>query len=257
METLAALIAREGKLSNREAAGWVLRLAQRIDEQHRQGLVHGNVSAYALQVDSREPSGRGVVVDSPRPAEASYYSPERAASGQLSQGDDVWALGVVLFLGLTGQFPFQVNSPIDVARAVALGSPRVMRHGLNDPSLQGLIDRVFARDPARRLNSLGALVQGVQQWLQDPSIASLPPLDNDDDDDMPTMMMQSLSHGGPGSIIPPKAPLPAPTPSSALPAPAPPVPRPAAGMPAAGRRARARAGPTTASGPAGAPSAVR
>ncbi len=231
METLAALIAREGRLSNQEAAGWVIRLGQRIDEQHRQGLAVGSVSAHALVVDGRSPSMRGSLVDAPRPAEPAYLSPERASSGQASMADDVWALGVVLFYGLTGQFPFQVSSPIDVARAVALGAPRVMRFGHNDPALQSLIDRVFARDPARRLSNLAAFVQGINQWLQDPSVASLPPLDNEDEDDMPTMMMQSLSHG---SLKPPQAPLPAPTPNAPRPAAGiPAAPGPAAGMPAA------------------------
>lgn len=217
METLAALIARDGKLSTQEAVGWVLRLAQRVNEQHQQGLVHGNVSAYTLLLEGRSPYGKGILVDSPRQAEAPFYSPERAASGQLSQGDDTWALAVLLFYGLTAQYPFQVNSAIDIARAVALGTPKINRYGLNDPTLQGLFDRALARDASKRMNSAADFIYAVQQWIQDPSLINIEPLE-DDDEDAPTMMMQSVSVGSPQQQPPaPQAPLPAPRPAAGAP----------------------------------------
>lgn len=231
METLSALIVQEGKLDVNEAAGWVLRLAQRINESHQQGLVHGNVSAYTLLVEGRSPLGKGILVDSPRQAEAAFYSPERAASGQLSQGDDTWALAVLLFFGLTGQYPFQVNSAIDVARAVALGTPKVARHGLNDPTLQAIFDRAFARDASKRLNTIPGLMQAIQQWVRDPAIVNIHNLE-DDDEDAPTMMMQSISvgspqqAGGPSAAATAPAVLPAPRPAAGVS-----VPRPAAGAP--------------------------
>ncbi|MCU0653951.1 MAG: hypothetical protein MUF64_01220 [Polyangiaceae bacterium] len=224
METLAALIARDGKLTPPEAAGWTLRLAQRINDQHQQGLVHGNVSAYTLLIEKRSPHGKGMLVDSPRQAEASFFSPERASSGQLSQGDDTWALAVLFFYALTGQFPFQVNSAIDIARAVALGTPKVARYGFNDPALQSLFDRALARDASKRMSRTADLIQAVQQWVSDPSIAGIEPLE-DDDEDAPTMMIQSVSLGSPQQLPSPQAPLPAP--SAPMPA-----PRPAAGAPA-------------------------
>lgn len=232
METLSALIAREGKLSVPEAAGWVMRLGQRLQSTHQQGLVHGNVSGYSILTDGRSPLSKGILVDSPRQAEAVYYSPERAASGQLSQADDTWALGVLLFYALTGQYPFQVTSAIDVARAVALGTPKVNRYGYNDSGLQGLFDRVFARDPGKRLAQVSTLLDAIQQWGNDPSLGDIEPLE-DDDEDAPTMMMSSVSVGSsqqapaaPAMPLP-QAPLPAPRPAAGAP-----MPRPAAGTPA-------------------------
>jgi serine/threonine-protein kinase len=226
VETLAALIARDGKLTPQEAAGWTLRLAQRVQEQHQQGLVHGNVSAYTLLVGGRSPYGKGILVDSPRQAEATFYSPERASSGQLSQADDTWALAVLLFYGLTAQYPFQVNSAIDIARAVALGTPKLVRHGVNDPILQGIFDRALARDPGKRLSTVAELVQSIQQWIKEPAVTHIEPLE-DDDEDAPTMMMQSVSIGSPQQQPPPQAPLPAPRPAAGLPAP----PVPPVGLP--------------------------
>lgn len=228
METLAALISREGKLSTQEAVGWVLRLAKRVNEQHQQGLVHGNVSAYTLLIEGRSPHGKGILVDSPRQAEATFYSPERASSGQLSQGDDCWALAVLLFHGLTAQYPFQVNSAIDIARAVALGTPKLLRHGINDPTLQGLFDRTFARDIHRRMSSVTELIQAINQWIQDPSLINIDSLE-DDDEDAPTMMMHGVSIGSSQQqqLQAPQAPLPAPRPAAGIPS----APLPAAGIP--------------------------
>lgn len=231
METLAALIARDGKLTAQEAAAWTLRLAQRVNEQHQQGLVHGNVSAYTLLVSSRSPFAKGVLVDSPRQAEAAFYSPERASSGQLSQQDDIWALAVLLFHGLTAQYPFQVNSAIDIARAVALGTPKLVRFGINDPILQNIFDRALARDASKRFGTVQEFIQNIHSWIKDSSVVHIEPLE-DDDEDAPTMMMQSVSVGSPQqSAPPPQAPLPAPRPAAGMAPLPPPTPTPMGGLP--------------------------
>jgi serine/threonine protein kinase len=224
VETLAALIAREGKLNAPEAVGWVLRLAQRLETTHQQGLVHANVSAYCLIVESRAPLSRGVLIDAPRVAEAVYHSPERAAGGAqaTSQADDAWALAVTLFYGLTGQFPFPGQTDAEVLKQIQGGPPRVMKFGFNDPMLQKIVDGVFARDLGRRVAQVTPLRQSLAQWVKDPKITSLPGLE-DDDEDAPTMMIPNVSVG---SLRQQAAAIEAP------PAPSIPQVRPAAGMPA-------------------------
>ncbi len=43
METLAALVERDGPLNELDAVGWVIRLAKRLEELHRLGVAHGGV----------------------------------------------------------------------------------------------------------------------------------------------------------------------------------------------------------------------
>jgi hypothetical protein len=233
VETLAALIARDGKLNAPEAVGWVLRLAQRLETTHQQGLVHANVSAYCMLVESRAPLSRGVLIDAPRVAEPVYHSPERAAGGAqaTSQADDTWALAVTLFYGLTGQFPFPGGTDGEVLKQIQNGPPRVIKFGFNDPMLQKIFDGLFSRDLSRRVAQVTPLRQSLAQWVKDPKIAGLPGLE-DDDEDAPTMMIPNVSVG---SLRQQAAAVEAP------PVPSIPQIRPAAGMPAA-------AGPPSTSG---------
>jgi hypothetical protein len=258
VETLAAQIARDGKLGPNEAGGWVLRLAKRLEATHRQGLVHGNVSAYCLLVESRNPLSRGLLIDVPRQAEPTFHSPERATTGSTSQADDAWALAVTFFFALTGQYPFPGGSDAEVKQRVAAGPPRLARVGMNDTALQGFFDQVFARDIARRQSSVETLRQAIERWVRDPAIAQLPGLE-DDDEDQPTMMRAQVSIGSAK-----QAPdLPAPVPLSASPGnhtllgmgtpPPPSAPLAVAPLPAAGRPAPLPAAGLPPLAPAGVP----
>lgn len=194
METLAALIARDGKLGSFEAAGWAMRLAKRLEVTHQQGLVHGNVSAYCLLVESANPLTRGILIDVPRVAEPTYRSPERATSGATSQEDDVWALGVTLFYAITGQMPFQGNSDAEVRQRTLVGPPRLARYGVTDMGLQSVFDQLFAKDLPRRTITIVALRSALERWMRDPRLGQLTELE-DDDEDQPTMMMAAPSIG--------------------------------------------------------------
>jgi serine/threonine protein kinase len=81
-----------------------------------------------------------------------YMSPEQCRGESATSLSDVFAAGIVLFEMLAGRHPFQADSPLDIAHAIAWSdAPPLTR--LNPgvpPWLQSLIKRMLAKDAPTR-----------------------------------------------------------------------------------------------------------
>jgi hypothetical protein len=76
-----------------------------------------------------------------------YRSPSRGAGSPPSAGDDLWAVGLLLFESLTGKLPEGVETPSDLVR-----------------DLPGEVDAVFRRSyarPDRRFSSAGEMAAAL------------------------------------------------------------------------------------------------
>jgi hypothetical protein len=83
---------------------------------------------------------------------AHYMSPEQAANGPVDGRSDIYSLGVVGYLAVSGRLPFESsNLHAVLVRQATEAPPSVMRAapGL-PPALGAAIDRCLARDPAGR-----------------------------------------------------------------------------------------------------------
>jgi tRNA A-37 threonylcarbamoyl transferase component Bud32 len=133
--------------SARQVATMVASLARQLAVVHRAGVVHRDVKGTNVLV--READGQPVLVDfgvgtyagAPKvthpimpPGTALYRSPEiirfrRELAGlelyQSIPSDDLWALGVLLYWLLTGNYPFEGRDPGSLANAILRSAPEV------------------------------------------------------------------------------------------------------------------------------------
>jgi serine/threonine protein kinase len=81
-----------------------------------------------------------------------YMSPERVAGAPGSVGDDLYAVGVMGYEGLTGRRAFPQDNPAALARAImdAPPPPLGMTRPDVEPSLAAVVDRAMAPDPRQR-----------------------------------------------------------------------------------------------------------
>jgi serine/threonine protein kinase len=135
-------------------------LSSVLAEAHDAGLVHGGVTpANVLERPSGQPAladfGVALRLRFPRDlmADAAYTAPEVLRDGELSEQADVYGLGAVLYLALTGQSPFPARTG-ESADGVVL---RVLREPPPDVSgrdvpaaLTGLLQRMMAKEPGAR-----------------------------------------------------------------------------------------------------------
>lgn len=82
----------------------------------------------------------------------SYMAPEQTRGESATSASDVFSLGVVLVELLTGKHPFQCDSPIDTAHAIAHANPKpilTLNSGI-PAALKSLVLAMIAKDPLRR-----------------------------------------------------------------------------------------------------------
>lgn len=155
-------------------AGDALRLAEgsarAVAELHAAGVVHRDIKPSNLLIQSVPGEvGRVLVADlgsAKRLAEASgitvttgtpsYMAPEQALGRTIDERCDVYSLGVVTYVLLTGQLPFDVSDPMTLVtrtaadRPARIAEPRHLPAPLDRTTLDALLVRSMALDPESR-----------------------------------------------------------------------------------------------------------
>jgi serine/threonine protein kinase len=153
-------------------------VADALDHIHKRGIVHGDVKAENIMLTAEQTSGSGGarrrrvvrLLDfglARRPGgedeeeisgSPHYLAPERAAGGPPSVAADIYALGVLGYLMLSGTLPFDGNV-VEILMAhinQPPESPAKRRGEQIDESLETLIMRAMSKDPAHRHGSAAA-----------------------------------------------------------------------------------------------------
>jgi len=158
---LADLLAAHGTFPAEEVRGIGLDLCHALAAVHRHGLVHGDVKAENVM---REVSGRIVLMDfgAAREFELAdtgvvtgtlrYLAPEVLRGAPPSPASDIYALGVLLFHLLSGEFPY-AQSELDELIQAQADAKRVPLARLKPDApvdLVRAIESALASDPARR-----------------------------------------------------------------------------------------------------------
>ena len=165
-ETLGERLRREGPLSPADAARVLREVAWALAYAHGRGIVHRDVKPDNILLEAG--TGRALVTDfgiahggaHQGPATdsgkvmgtANFMSPEQAANEPVDGRSDIYSLGVVGYLALSGRLPFEApNLPALLVRQATETAPSVLRAspGL-PPALAAVIDRCLDRDPAGR-----------------------------------------------------------------------------------------------------------
>jgi serine/threonine protein kinase len=171
--------AAEAPLPARTAAEWVETLARAVEAAHAHGAIHAGLNPDHVRLTPtdvpkitcfRRASLPGSDADAERPEIetcrlAGYLAPEQLEGRFRSLGTatDVYALGAILYILLTGRPPFSGATLAEVLEQVR---SQPLRRGLDIAGeLENICLKCLDKQPGRRPVGAGVLAQDLRQFL--------------------------------------------------------------------------------------------
>lgn len=188
-ESLAERIARLGPLPAGEVVSLLKQLASALGYAHANGVVHRDIKAENVLLDSE--TGRAMLTDFgiARLAESQsltatgtvlgtvqYMSPEQVTGDTLDGRSDLYSLGILAFFALCGRFPFErPNASAIVVAHVTSMPPKVcsLANGVPSP-LGDIVDKLLEKSPADRFENGEALRAALDALPMDGGLAVVP-----------------------------------------------------------------------------------
>jgi serine/threonine-protein kinase len=176
--TLAEMAGGGRALPWRDAVRIAARVARALEHAHAHGIVHRDIKPANIMVLE---TGEAKVLDfgvAKAPASQltatgqffgtpAYMSPEQVGGGPLDGRSDVFSLGCVLYVALTGRRPFDGDSVPAILSKVLHARPEPPTRGTPGlpPALDGVIECAMAKDPRHRYPGAGVLAEDLEALL--------------------------------------------------------------------------------------------
>ena len=175
--TLKDRIERDGPLPPATALAVAVQIAGALGAAHGRGLIHRDVKPQNVLVSA---SGDVKVADfgiaraaaadvlsetSVVLGTARYMSPEQAMGEVVGPASDLYSLGVVLYEMLTGEVPFEADTPVAISMKHVNEPPRPpkeVRAGIPE-TLDAVVLGLLAKDPAARYASAAELAADLDR----------------------------------------------------------------------------------------------
>jgi TolB-like protein/Tfp pilus assembly protein PilF/tRNA A-37 threonylcarbamoyl transferase component Bud32 len=170
-EDLGSFLRRARRLDTGTAVSIARQVCEGLSEAHRQGVVHRDLKPGNIMIDgegnakimdfgiARSLKGKGITGTGAMIGTPEYMSPEQAEGKEADQRSDIYALGVILYKMVTGQVPFEGETPLSVALKQKTEIPKDPRE-LNAQLPEGLsrlILRCLEKDKEKRFQSAAAV----------------------------------------------------------------------------------------------------
>jgi len=186
--TLRAYLAARGRLSPDEALAILEPVCAALSAAHEAGIVHRDVKASNIMICEDEPSAAGEgpprvkLLDfgiakllAPEPGQPgltsigqqlgtpSIMAPEQILCGPIDARTDVYALGALLHVLVTGRPPFESAAPGDLAQKhLAAPPPRPSQRAPVSPAIDAIVLRCLDKKPERRFESVLAFLDALR-----------------------------------------------------------------------------------------------
>lgn len=197
----------QNKLNVVNALDIAINVAEGLRHAHLRNIVHCDIKPLNILIDknlnpkiadfgiAKMVSNQTQVYTNAIMGSVHYISPEQASGDTVTGLSDIYSLGVVLFEMLTGQVPFNGDTPVSVAMMHTKKSVPPLSQYMDDvpDGLQSIIDKAMAKKPEERYQSAddfkNALISLRLELAPDPSykaalgVAADPSSFKVDDDD--------------------------------------------------------------------------
>ena len=180
-QTLTQRIRSKGGFSLQEAVRILREVAWALVHAHAQGVVHRDVKPDNILLE--EGSGRALVTDfgiaqvmgsavdqgsSDVIGTPEFMSPEQALGESVDERSDIYSLGIVAFLSLSGQLPFDAATPAElVTKQIQTTAPKLTSVAPGTPrKLSRLVELCLRKEPDERIQTCEAVGEALSAALE-------------------------------------------------------------------------------------------
>ena len=187
MEFVDGMTLREkmsgGALKQSEAVAYAVQIAEALHEAHSQSIVHRDVKAENIMVNSRNQikvmdfglaklkGSLKLTKTSSTVGTLAYMAPEQIQGGEVDARSDLFSFGVVLYEMLTGQFPFRGEHEAAMMYSILNEDPSPLPSSLTDgtPELAHILAKALDKDPEDRYQSAKEIAVDLRRLKKDTS----------------------------------------------------------------------------------------
>lgn len=179
-QDLASLLDEQHKYSPEATVKILRQVCTALEAAHAEGVVHRDLKPQNIMMES---SGRVCVMDFglARSLESNgltqagaimgtpaYMSPEQAKGLPVDQRSDIYSLGIIAYVMLTGQTPFKADSALAsmLLRTQGPPTPAVELDAAIPKPLSDIIQKTMAVDPKDRYQSAAELARDLGDWQE-------------------------------------------------------------------------------------------
>ncbi len=203
--TLARLIQDRGQLPVDEAVEYVRQMLQAVGAAHRAGIIHRDIKpqnvmvtagglvkvmdfGIAKDVGAATGTQTTMYLGTPR-----YMSPEQANGERATARSDLYAVAITLFELLSGQPPFNSDTPWKILNLQVNAEPPPISRFRSDvpPLVEQVLAKGLQKDPKRRFQSAEEMLDALEHGVHEEPETSHP-LTNGSSDGEKTMILRPV-----------------------------------------------------------------
>jgi eukaryotic-like serine/threonine-protein kinase len=188
---LRSMLTTRGRFHPSEVLEILAPVCSALEAAHAQGIVHRDLKASNIHVEQRgnerivklldfgiaklihpDSGDVGLTVAGSRLGTSYTMAPEQIRGGTIDPRTDVYALGVVLYHLLTGQYPFRGEHMTDIERLhLESPAPRPSQSAPVSPGVDAVVLRAMEKQPERRFPGVRGFINALQEAVGVPKVS--------------------------------------------------------------------------------------
>jgi serine/threonine protein kinase/predicted Zn-dependent protease len=175
-QDLRGLIRQTGQLTTGKAIAIAKEICEGLNEAHRQGVVHRDLKPSNIIIDrqgnarildfgiARSIAGKGITGAGVMIGTPEYMSPEQVEGKETDQRSDIYSLGIILYEMVTGQVPFEGDTPFTVGvkhKSELPKDPQELNTQIPD-ELNNVILKCLEKEKEKRYQSVSDVISELK-----------------------------------------------------------------------------------------------
>ena len=178
---LKSIIKQRGKLSVVEALDIANQVTAGVEVAHKNNIIHCDIKPHNILINNnnqvkvtdfgiaRAVTSSTMTITDTIMGSANYFSPEQAQGKEINTYSDIYSIGIVLYEMISGQVPFEGESPISVALKHIQKEPKNLIEISPSIPIQvnKLVMKALSKEPKDRHKNAAQLREEIVKTLKE------------------------------------------------------------------------------------------